>query len=322
MGYLCGEAEPGFQIRLVFPPDTPDDIREAMNSQAEYWMEILRDTEAPDVFGEWLCHRPDWHPSIPVIDDIVVRVRFDYRRNQASLCGIEPLLRHRIPYMGLVSLSESVTQDIGRLEIVARHELGHVLGIGTLWRIRGQLKNRSTAEDVRDTYVLAPLAERAFDAAGGSSYAGPKVPLHQYGDGSRNSHWRFDVFGPELMAPAAGAPTSGVTLQALADLGYKVDLSLADPYTLPGATAAAAFGADESPPFELGWEAPPTIVLCHRRYDPLPELEVLSPGLLLRHARSGSCQPAQATSSSSRSFAVPTPKALPSKIQVPRPPDS
>ncbi len=320
IGYACGETEPGFQIELVFEPDVPGQIREAMRSQAEYWMEILRDTEAPDLFGvrRWSS---DWPQSRPdLIDDIVVTVRISERAG-TTLSGLTQLFRHRIPYQALVRFRAADATNTRWLDLIARNQLGHALGIGSLWDIRGLLKNKSRAGEVRDTYVVSPLAQEAFDAAGGANYTGPKVPVHQHG-GGRNSNWRTEVFGSELMSWgwSDNVPTSAVTLQALADLGYKVDLSLADPYTLPGTASAAVLGAD-GPTFELDWEAP-TVEVCRPQGDPLPEPEILRPGLRLRHARFDPCQSAQATSSSSGGFPVPTPEALPSKIQLSRPPDS
>ena len=291
MGYACGETEPGFQIRLVFSPDTPDDIREVMSSQAEYWMEILRDTEAPDLFGQTSCVPPDWYPSIPVIDDIVVDVEYGERRTHAGICGVEDLLQHRIPYLGGVVFSTAVTRDPRWLEIVARHEIGHVLGLGSLWHVRRQIGNPSTEEKVLDTYVVAPLATRAFDAAGGTSYTGPKVPLHQHG-GGRNDHWRTEVFGSELMSWGWSdqVPTSAVTLQGLADLGYTVDLSYADPYRLPG---AAALGKADAPPlFELGWEARSTVEVCRPRAKLQTEPEGLRTGPRRSGLSSNVCAPA------------------------------
>ncbi|MCY3596060.1 MAG: Ig-like domain-containing protein, partial [Rhodospirillales bacterium] len=328
IGYACGETEPGFQIELVFYPDVPSQIREAMHSQAEYWMEILRDTEAPDLFGVRRYHSPDWNQTprevfddIPhVFDDIVVIVRLA-EVTGATLSGLTDLLRHRIPYQGGILFRAADATNTRWLDLIARNQLGHTFGIGSLWDIRGLLKNKSRAGEVRDTYVVSPLAQEAFDAAGGTSYTGPKVPVHQHG-GGRNSNWRTEVFGSELMSWGWSdhVPTSAVTLQALADLGYKVDLSLADPYTLPGTAAATALRADE-PTLELGWEAPPPVVVCRPQDDLLRELEILRPGLRLRHARFRPCQSAWATSPSSRSFPVPTPEAPPSKIQS-RPPDS
>ena len=320
IGHACGEAEPGFQIELVFDPDVPGQIREAMRSQAEYWMEILRDTEAPDLFGVRRYHSSDWPESRPdLIDDIVVTVRLADRAG-AALSGLTDLFRHRIPYQGGILFRAADATNTRWLDLIARNQLGHTLGIGSLWDIRGLLKNKSRAGEVRDTYVVSPLAQEAFDAAGGASYKGPKVPVHQHG-GGRNSNWRADVFGSELMSWGWSdhVPTSAVTLQALADLGYKVDLSLADPYTLPETAAAAALGADE-PTLDLRWGAPSTVVVCRPQDDLLRELEILRPGLpRLRHARFRPCQSAQATPPAPRSFPVPLNS---SKIQLSRPPDS
>ncbi|MDE0072552.1 MAG: Ig-like domain-containing protein [Gammaproteobacteria bacterium] len=281
VGYVCGETDPGFQIQLLFHPDVPAYIREVWNSEAEYWMEILRQTEAPDVFGESPCHLWGWEPSLPdpIIDDLVVTVSMG-EGHRGGICGLPAHLRQRVTYAGGVTFDSVFVREIrthpDRAELLkssARHELAHVLGIGTLWRTRGHLKNASTAERVLDTYVVLPLATRAFDAAGGASYTGPKIPVHQLGPG-RNGHWRGSMFGRELMTPGNGRLTSAVTLQSLADFGYKVDLSLADPYRLP---SAASLGADASL-FKPYWEAPPAVVVCRRRSQLQTGREGLSTG--------------------------------------------
>ena len=58
------------------------------------------------------------------------------------------------------------------------------------------------------------------------------------GQGTVDSHWRESVFDNELMTGFIGPganPLSAITLQALADMGYSVNLSAADPYTLDAA---------------------------------------------------------------------------------------
>lgn len=220
---------------------------------------------------------------------MVVDFEVDFRGGLSSnsgICGLNHLLRQRIPYWGRVTLGVNLTET-SQLELHARHHIGHVLGIGTLWSVRNQTRNPSTPDKVRDTHVISPLAQGAFDAAGGTSYTGPKVPLQQHGDGGRNTHWRNEVFGYELMSWVLWShppPISAVTLQALADLGYAVDLNLADPYTLPSAdAAAAAIGTAAPPPFELGREVPPSVVVCRRRDPPVEEPE----GLLSESRRGG-----------------------------------
>ena len=56
------------------------------------------------------------------------------------------------------------------------------------------------------------------------------------GAGSQDGHWRESVLGDEIMSPFVSGsvePLSAITVQSLADLGYSVDVSQADPYRLP-----------------------------------------------------------------------------------------
>jgi len=56
-------------------------------------------------------------------------------------------------------------------------------------------------------------------------------------EGTADSHWRESVLGNELMTgflgPGTTNPLSVITLASMADLGYSVNLALADPYSKP-----------------------------------------------------------------------------------------
>jgi len=131
----------------------------------------------------------------------------------------------------------------GLLEDVILHEMGHVLGIGTLW---GSLLVPSNCSGgTVDPYFNGPLAIAAFDAAGGTAYtAGNKVPVEDTGGpGTECGHWRETVHGNELMTgwiDSGANPLSAITVESLADMGYSVDPTSADAYTLPAPAAAAA----------------------------------------------------------------------------------
>ena len=93
----------------------------------------------------------------------------------------------------------------------------------------------------------------AFDAVGGSAYAGAKVPVEndtgRYGRGALDTHWRESVFGEELMTTAVvladgSEPLSLVTVAALEDLGYQVDRSKAQPYQLPSVSSLRQTASD------------------------------------------------------------------------------
>jgi hypothetical protein len=113
---------------------------------------------------------------------------------------------------------------------VILHEMGHVLGVGTLWDALG-LKNGA------GNYIGARgLAE--YRLVSGNAGA-TSVPVEQGGGpGTAGAHWSEAVFNAELMTgfveSFGGNPISRVTVGALQDLGYTVNYAAADVYTLPG----------------------------------------------------------------------------------------
>lgn len=67
------------------------------------------------------------------------------------------------------------------------------------------------------------------------------------GPGFANEHWREAVFGEELMSTvltSGSPPLSLITIESLADMGYGVDLTRADAYTLPTGGIAALTAPD------------------------------------------------------------------------------
>ncbi|MEP6778418.1 MAG: leishmanolysin-related zinc metalloendopeptidase [Gemmatimonadaceae bacterium] len=119
----------------------------------------------------------------------------------------------------------------GTLDNVVLHEIGHILGIGTLWNIR---HNLLTGAGTSNPFFTGAVARDGF-ASTGSPYSGTPVPVENSGGaGTRDSHWRRTVFGNELMNGYAAAvmPMSRVTIGSLADLGYTVNLAAADPFSL------------------------------------------------------------------------------------------
>jgi hypothetical protein len=128
--------------------------------------------------------------------------------------------------------------------------MGHVLGFGTLWTSAGLLADPEDPDTpgLEDPHFTGAQALVAFNAAGGNAYVGAKVPvMNMGGAGTINSHWRDDVFDPELMTGFLSVgfnPLSAVSVRSLEDLGYTVDVANADAFTLAPAfrTAGARRG--------------------------------------------------------------------------------
>ena len=139
----------------------------------------------------------------------------------------------------------------GTLNDVITHEMGHVLGIGSVWTQKGLLAGAGSSNPT----FTGEGASREYRALRGD---GEAVPVENMGGpGTVDSHWRDAVFGNELLSgfiSASGNPMSRVTIASLGDLGYAVDLDAAEPYELPNLMDRAEEGLLVRPaaPIEAG----------------------------------------------------------------------
>jgi len=135
-----------------------------------------------------------------------------------------------LPYHGIMEFDSADVQMMatnGTLVDVILHEMGHVLGLGTLWDNLG-LKSGNFQ------YIgVNALAE--YRTLSGQQNA-QSIPLETGGGaGTAGGHWSESVFGGELMTGYAGGSMalSRMTIASLQDMGYGVDYATADPYALP-----------------------------------------------------------------------------------------
>jgi len=252
--------DPGsFLIDIRFATAMSTAQEAAFRSAAARWMALLADTELPDMpvpEGFVRCRFPEraYEERVSVVDDLLIIAavaEIDGAGGaiaRAGFCAVRD--GSRLPWFGMMEFDAADLDWVetnGVLEAVILHEMGHVLGVGTLWDRFGLLRNPSLAAGGEaDTHFPGALAVQAFDGAGGASYtAGAKVPVENRGTrpGSDDSHWRKNVFGPELMSPSiapGSSPLSRVTIASLADMGYAVRMDLADGYRLPGPASLLA----------------------------------------------------------------------------------
>jgi hypothetical protein len=179
------------------------------------------------------------------VDDLVIFVSVQPIDGPSGVLGAAApcLIRseNALPFAGIMQFDEADLVDFaegGRLEEIVLHEMGHVLGIGSLWQELELLQDPARDDSGQaDTAFGGELAIEQFDLVGGTSYEGPKVPVENMGgDGVANGHWRESVFGNELMTPFLSYEPgllSRITIASLEDLGYEVVYSGADEYAWP-----------------------------------------------------------------------------------------
>ena len=191
---------------------------------------------------------PTIDTDIGVVDDVIIDAE------GTSIDGISGILGQAgptalrpgsfLPARGIMSFDSadiSSLEDSGGLVRVIIHEMGHVLGIGTIWERLGLLLNSGTTNPI----FTGSKAMQEFAALSGAN-APMAVPVaNTGGPGTRDGHWRESVFGNELMTGFFNTgvnPISRLTIAALQDMGYQVNFDAADPYSLPSALELAMMG--------------------------------------------------------------------------------
>ncbi len=153
-----------------------------------------------------------------------------------------------LPYHGVMefdSADMASMEQSGLLFSVILHEMGHVLGIGTIWEDKGLLSGAGTSNPI----FTGANATAQYNQIFGTNARGVPVEVTG-GSGTAGSHWRETIFTNELMTgwagPGTNLPLSRVTIGSLADLGYTVNYAAADAYTPSSLAIAAARAASSS----------------------------------------------------------------------------
>lgn len=239
-------AATGFAITLCYRSTMTTSQRQAFVDAAARWGSIIT-TDLPDINSDFTGVCGGTVPSfVGNIDDLLIFAAVEAIDGPANIVGSAGpcALRNSDSLTVIGSMRFDVAdlqllENRGLLNSVILHEMGHVLGIGTIWSFKGLLQNPSTASASLDTYFTGLNGIAGFDAIGGASYTGGnKVPVENTGGtGTINGHWRELVLQNELMTGtinngAAGNPLSQLTVRSLTDLGYTVNALNADSFFL------------------------------------------------------------------------------------------
>ena len=226
-----------YDIQFVFGSGVSAAQRQLFQNAATRWEEVIRgdlpNTQLNKRAG--LCGQgePAFNGNV---DDIVIYANVAPRDGPGNvLASAGPCLTRSgngLTTYGIMNFDSADSNGPELFETIL-HEMGHVLGIGTLWTNFG-LVNFSGGCPANPRYT-GSSARSEWQALGGSG----NVPVEaDGGPGTRCGHWDEGVFNNELMTGfsegSANEPLSRLTAGSLQDMGYQVNKGAANPYSLPG----------------------------------------------------------------------------------------
>ncbi len=258
-----------FQIIVTFPDNslTPTQ-QQAFRSAARRWSEII------------VGDLPDVTLGGRVIDDIEITATAPFIDGPGRILGSAGPREIRNGPRGLPITGEmrfdsadvAAMVSNGTFTGVILHEMGHVIGIGTLW----ERFNLVVGVGGQNPQYVGAGGLREYQSLLGSATRPDGVPVeNQGGEGTRDSHWRESIFRTELMTGYAEAggipmPISRLTVGSLEDLGYRVNYAAADPYRLPAPAM--------TPAARLATNAAPSVAMALEQQRVKPELKTAAFG--------------------------------------------
>ncbi len=255
VAFTATGAQKSYHIDVRFLTSMTTSQRAAFTSAASRW-ETLIFGDVPNVavsIPSGVCGSNS--PALnETIDDIIIFASIDSIDGSGTILGQAGpcALRQgsKLPLFGVMEFDVADVADLetqNQLDLVIEHEMGHVLGFGTIWS--GFLSGGGGS----DPHFVGAQAVAAFDQVDETAYPGTKVPVESCcGPGTRDSHWRETILKKELMTgflnPGAN-PLSIVTTASMGDLGYLVNYAGSDSYVVTAPLAAQpapvrAFGND------------------------------------------------------------------------------
>lgn len=228
----------GFRIEVRDQGGLSPSQLDAFITAADRWSEII--------VGDL---QPVRLPSGDVVDDVLIDAmgtRIDGLHGILGQAAPTFIRNNNLPAAGFMEFDSA---DLARMEAdgtlvdVIIHEMGHVLGIGTLWNTMGLITTNCLSK--ANPVFFGRNAATEF-----SRLLGIEVPVavpveNEHGPGTRCGHWRESVFGNEGMTGFVNLgpnPISRITIGALEDMGYEVNYDAADDYAIPSRLALMIMG--------------------------------------------------------------------------------
>jgi len=233
-----------FNITLKYVVPVTDRQKEVFEEAVARWERIII-KDVPSFTGTLPSAFEGFPPVIEneTLDDIVIEVVLAPIDGPGGILGqAGPRFVRTSDFLTLSGVMFFDVDDLDFLEQlnlfeeVIVHEMGHVLGVGTLWNVEPFGFPRTLLEGSPDNpYFSGRMANVHWNAEGGTG----ELPVEgDFGPGTRFSHWDEATLNNELMTGFLNLgynPLSRITAGSLRDLGYGTAVK-GESYNLPKGT--------------------------------------------------------------------------------------
>lgn len=230
-----------YNIELVFVGNVQDSVKQSFNKAKNRWESIIT-SDIPNslklkkntkCFEKWASL-----PDDKIVDDLLIFVNVMNLDGPGNVLGeAAPCIQTNDPQtfarVGLMQFDIADVDELmnnGTFDVVVLHEMGHVIGIGSLWKdyklVDKPCKNDQDAYYNGDQGLIGQAEVKG---------TGKPVVEADGGKGVAYVHWDEETYDNELMTGAvdANSKLSKLTIRSLQDLGYDVDITQADTYEIP-----------------------------------------------------------------------------------------
>jgi hypothetical protein len=233
-------------IKTIFPSPISSSFKPAFTDASEFWNNVILRGSGGFTFSSTtnaarFCGVDFEYKAGEKINGLDIFAVVEPIDGPGSILGAAGpcALVGNFPILGIMRFDSADAQGLlngGSFGEVIVHEMGHVIGIGTLWSslVRNPCPtNTNRPCTTNPTYVGRNGLDGYADIGGTGS-----LPVANTGGaGTLNGHWRESFFVNELMTGFLNSgtrnPLSIMTVKSLLDLGYATNINSAEPYFIP-----------------------------------------------------------------------------------------
>lgn len=241
-------------VEVIFPSGIAAEFAPYYEDAVNFWNGVVLEGVPPHTLTKELdleshtCAQPHVFSKGHTLEGLTIFASSPYIDGEGQILGrAGPCYFYPGTYWPSIGIMEFDSADseymlgTGTYGKVIFHEMGHVLGVGTLWPIEKLLQEPCSLFGFPkpcDPHYLGAHGIAGYNLL--NPHAGmPELPPveDQGGMGTANGHWRETTFSDEIMTGYLNAesdnPLSIMTIMSLMDLGYTVSTDLVEEYVIP-----------------------------------------------------------------------------------------